>query len=276
MTQTARRMVPGARAARRTVSVLECGRLAQRIVAEQTQGIVCAVFRRSCYLDFAGGRVLCVGERALGRGPLNVLVDAFQPPRLDDVLGLRADAAAVWRPATRPSRPSQAALSALCAAASACVPAEGLGRLICRGSSPLIEHVRPALVALERWQAGGTLTAEVTTLLGLGPGLTPSGDDYLGGMLIGLRLFGRAADAEVLWAWLAPRVSAGTSRISAAHLAAAAEGEAHETLHACIDALAEGLSHGWPARLAALASIGHCSGWDGLAGVIAAAERVAV
>jgi len=276
MSQTALGVVSAAGSTRRTVSVLECGRLAHRTLAEQTEGIVCAVFRRSGYLEFPGRRVLCVGERALGRGPLNVLVDAFEPPRLGDVLGLRTVGATVWRPSSGAARPSRAALQALRAAARESVPAEGLGRLVCRGSSPLIEHVRPALVALERWQAGGALAAEVATLLGLGPGLTPSGDDYLGGMLMGLRLFGRAADAEVLWAWLAPRLAAGTSLISAAHLAAAAEGEAHEALHACIDALAGGALRAWPARLASLASIGHCSGWDGLAGVIAAAERASV
>jgi len=276
MGQTAVGVLPGTRSTARTVSVLECGRLAQRIIAEQTQGIVCAVFRRSCYLEFADRRVLCVGERALGRGPLNVLVDAFQPPRLGAVLGLNVAAAAVWRPLIRQVRPSQTALEALRAAARECVPAEGLGRLVCRDTSPLIEHVHPALRALERWQAGGALTAEVATLLGLGPGLTPSGDDYLGGALIGLRLFGCAERADALWAWLAPRASAGTSFISAAHLAAAAEGEAHEALYACIEGLAEDAPGEWPARLEWLASIGHCSGWDGLAGVMAVAERVAV
>jgi len=259
------------------IPVLECGRIARATLAASADGVVCAVFRRSCYLEFAHGRTVCVGDHALGRGPLNVHVGRFAPPRLGEALGLRADAAAVWQPSTRQLRPRRMALEALRAAARRRVPAEGLGGLVCGVSGALITHARPALTALDRWQAGGTLSGEAEMLLGLGPGLTPSGDDYLGGLLIGLRAFGRPAQADALWAWLGPRASLHTSMISAAHLAAAAEGEAHESLHACVEALDEECAiDGWPARLDWLASVGHCSGWDGLAGVIAAAEGVAV
>jgi len=263
--------VPSAR-----IPVLECGRIARDTLATGADGVVCATFRRSCYLEFAGRRTICVGERALGRGPLNVRIDAFEPPGLGEVLGLSADDAAVWQPPIRLARPRRAALEALRAAAHTRIPTDGLGGLVCGVSGPLIEHARPALTALERWQAGGVLSRDVEMLLGLGPGLTPSGDDYLGGVLVALHLFGRTADADALWAWLGPRLPARTSLISAAHLAAAAEGEAHEALHASLDALSEGLTTGWHARLEWLAAVGHCSGWDGLAGAMAVAQRVAV
>jgi hypothetical protein len=256
--------------------VVEWGRAAHDIVFDQTVGVVCAVFQRSCYLEFSGRRVICVGERVLGRGPLNALVARFEPPLLGAEVQLRAHGATVWRPSTRSARPQRAALEALRAAARERVPREGLGGLVSADSTPLIENARPAFGALARWLEGGALGAEAEMLLGLGPGLTPSGDDYLGGVLVALRVYGRAADADALWRWLGPRLPARTSMISAAHLAAAAEGEAHEALHACIEALAEDSPGEWPARLEWLASIGHCSGWDGLAGVMAVAERVAV
>ena len=44
------------------------------------EGEVCAVFRRSCYLRFAGERYACVGDASLGRGPLNALVDELRLP----------------------------------------------------------------------------------------------------------------------------------------------------------------------------------------------------
>jgi hypothetical protein len=255
--------------------IRECGRIAHRILAAAPAGSVCAVFRRSCYLEFVGGQVVCVGDRSLGRGPLNAQVDRFQPLRLGDSVALRLDGAKLWRPTTRLARVDGAALRALRAAAHTHVPAEGFGGLLFERSSPLIEHARPALAALERWLSGEVLDRDAETLLGLGPGLTPSGDDYLGGMMIALRTFGRRADADALWAWLALRAPSRTSKISVAHLAAAAEGEAHESLHACLEALGAGVTAGWPARLDRLASVGHCSGWDGLAGVLAVAQRVA-
>jgi hypothetical protein len=255
--------------------ILECGRIAHRILAGSTVGSVCAVFRRSCYLEFVGGQVVCVGDRSLGRGPLNARVDRFQPPRLGEVLALRVDGAKLWQPTTRQATVERAALLALCAAARTRVPAEGFGGLLFGRSSPLIEHARVALAALERWLSGAVLDRDAETLLGLGPGLTPSGDDYLGGMMIALRTVGRGAEADTLWAWLAPRAPARTSKISMALLAAAAEGEAHESLHACLEALGAGVTAGWPERLDRLASLGHCSGWDGLAGVLAVAQRVA-
>ena len=57
-------------------------------------------------------------------------------------------------------------------------------------------HAQPALDALERWLVGNALGKEAEQLIGLGPGLTPSGDDYFGGMLVALRLTGRGVQAD--------------------------------------------------------------------------------
>jgi len=255
--------------------ILECGRIAHRILAGSPVGIVCAVFRRSCYLEFVGGRIVCVGDRSLGRGPLNAQVGRFFPPRVGDVLALRVEGAKLWRPMKQNARVARASLLALRAAARERIPAEGLGGLVCGSSSPLIEHASAALAALDGWLGRERPGPDAEMLLGLGPGLTPSGDDYLGGVMIALRAFGRALDADAMWAWLEPRAPARTSRISLAHLAAAGEGEAHESLHACLEALGEGATAGWADRLERLAAVGHCSGWDGLAGVLAVAQRVA-
>jgi hypothetical protein len=140
------------------------------------------------------------------------------------------------------------------------IPAEGLGGLVIGAHNALSGHAQPALDALERWLVGNALADEAQQLIGLGPGLTPSGDDYLGGMLVALRLTGRSMQAEGLWRWLQPRLKARTSAISAAHLAAAAAGEAHEALHRVL---------GGDPDLEGLDGVGHCSGWDALAGAVA-------
>jgi hypothetical protein len=161
-------------------------------------------------------------------------------------------------------------LQALRAAARGRAPREGLGGLVLDAHNSLSGHAQPALEALERWLVGNALDDEAQALVGLGPGLTPSGDDYLGGVLIALNQLGRARQAQTLARWLEPRL-ARTSAISAAHLTAAAAGEGHEALHACLQALYAPAAD-WPLLLDALGAVGHTSGWDSLAGIVAVAK----
>jgi hypothetical protein len=236
--------------------------------AAQGEGEVRAVFRRSCYVRF-GERYVCVGDRSLGRGPINALVDDFQAPAIGERLALSVAAAEVWAPAPLPATASPEPWR-LREAARGRVPGEGLGGLVVDAHNVLSGHAQPALEAIDRFLVGHTLDDDAQSLIGLGPGLTPSGDDYLGGVLIALHQFGRKPQAQSLWRWLRPRLGR-TSDISAAHLAAAAAGEGHEALHRCIEALCL-LAPDWAGALAALDAVGHCSGWDSLAGVAAVAK----
>src|SRR4051812_36491582 len=236
--------------------------------AAQGEGEVRAVFRRSCYVRF-GTRCVCVGDASLGRGPLNALVQDFHAPAIGQRVSLSLGDAQRWTP---PPLAADATpdLRALREAARARVPAEGLGGLVIDAHNVLTGHAQPALEAVDRFLVGHTLDDEAQTLIGLGPGLTPSGDDYLGGVLIALSQLGRQSQAQSLSRWLKPRL-ARTSDISAAPLEAAAAGEGHEALHRCLAALCT-LAPDWPGALAALDAVGHCSGWDSLAGVVAVAR----
>lgn len=230
------------------------GRFAREALA-QGPGEVCAVFRRSFYLRCPRERYACVGDASLGRGPLNALVDDLRMPALGARVEISVEQASLWQAAL----PKSMDLMGLVQASIGHIPAEGLGCLIAESHNALSVHAQPALEALERWLRGNALEAEAQALIGLGPGLTPSGDDYLGGMLVALHALGREAQARGLWRWLQPRLSR-TSAISGAHLEAAAAGEAHEALH---DAL------GNPSLVEKLKTVGHCSGWDALAGAAA-------
>ena len=244
------------------------GRYAQQAAAGG-EGEVRAVFRRSVYLCFPGERYACVGDPTLGCGPLNALVPDFRLPPLGARITLDIAGARLWAPA--PLSPgAEPDLRALQAAARSRVPREGLGCLVVDAHNSLSGHAQPALDAIERWLVGNALDDEAQTLIGLGPGLTPSGDDYLGGVLIALHQLGRDAQARGLWRWLEPRLGR-TSAISGAHLAAAATGEGHEALHACLWALYSADAD-WPQLLTALDGVGHCSGWDSLAGMVAVAK----
>jgi hypothetical protein len=227
------------------------GRFA-REAAAAGEGEVCAVFRRSFYALFPGGRYACIGEPSLGRGPLNALVLSIEIPSLGEKISLQAENS--WLPPVQRGIPDVAAIRA-----AARAPEDGLGGLVTGRHNALTEHAQPALEAVERWLGGHTLAQEAERLVGLGPGLTPSGDDYLGGVMVALRMDERGAQADALWRWLEPRLAERTSAISAAHLAAAAQGEAHEALHAVLAG----------ADPALLDGVGHCSGWDALAGALA-------
>jgi Protein of unknown function (DUF2877) len=250
----------------RRITARIAGRFARQTLSAG-EGEVCAVFRRSFYLRVPGERYACIGDASLGKGPLNALVWEFSPPRLGERISIALDGAESWSPLPLSSVPATGG-EALGRAAAGRIRDEGLGCLIVGSSNALSVHAQPAIEALDAWLAGNTLSKEAEGLIGLGPGLTPSGDDYLAGMLVALRAFGRPAQADSLWRWLAPRLPGRTGAISAAHLEAASAGEVHEALHACLENLAGG-NDGWDEALERIDSVGHCSGWDGLAGAVA-------
>lgn len=113
---------------------------------------------------------------------------------------------------------------------------------------------------------GGSLTALVRRLVGAGPGLTPSGDDVLCGVLLGLRLLGRARDLPRLWDAVAPRLSA-TTTLSAALLTEAVQGYAVPPLIDLGEALVADDAGGVAAAAARVLAVGHTSGAELLAGL---------
>ena len=237
--------------------VERAGRFAREAL-QAGEGEVCAVFRRSFYVRCPGERYACIGDASLGNGPLNAIVRELSLPRTGERVLASPEGVEPWQPpAPVPGQPN---LELLKIAAGRRIPSEGLGCLVLGKHNALSGHAQPALDALDRWLVGNAIGAEAGELIGLGPGLTPSGDDYFGGMLVALRSSGRAMQAEGLWRWLKPRLKERTSAISAAHLSAAAAGEAHEALHRVLNGELD---------VDALDAVGHTSGWDALAGAVA-------
>ncbi|GAA2204321.1 hypothetical protein GCM10009850_002990 [Nonomuraea monospora] len=115
------------------------------------------------------------------------------------------------------------------------------------------------------WLLGAVTAAE--QLVGLGPGLTPSGDDVLAGLLVTLRRLGAAASCErAVWLadWLAAAVTfdarTRTTPISATLLHCAARGEASPEVTGVLRGVA-GRQPLEPA-LRRLHRLGHTSGAD--------------
>lgn len=117
------------------------------------------------------------------------------------------------------------------------------------------------------------LEAAALRVLGLGPGLTPSGDDFLGGLGFGLH---HAAPAGWAGAWplvaqrLAATATQRTHVISAALLADLLAGRGYSVLHDLLQALQRGERAAIEARALALLSLGASSGADLLAGLLLA------
>jgi Protein of unknown function (DUF2877) len=140
----------------------------------------------------------------------------------------------------------------------------------------LDNHVAPAALAASC--AAGDLAGAVEVaehLVGLGPGLTPSGDDVLAGLLLALRLLGGAIRGGTRAVWLADWLSAAitsdasnrTTSLSATLLHCAARGQAATEVGAVLRGFA-GQEPVAPAVTRLLAT-GHTSGADLAAGLAA-------
>jgi hypothetical protein len=139
-----------------------------------------------------------------------------------------------------------------------------------------VPWTEPARVLTRRLGSGQDLSSAVAALVGAGPGLTPSGDDVLCGVLLGLRLHGPASAALVprLWRQIERRLPATTS-ISAALLTEAAQGYAVPAVVRLTEAML-GADKALVAHAAGeVLTIGHSSGSDLLGGLLGSLEALA-
>jgi hypothetical protein len=239
---------------------------------------VLARLRGSSYLT-VDGETVWLGDPGAVLHPRAILASPPHPEH--DVVRVEAGALVPWRPAVP-------ALQGLTAAELArrwrTLPVASLGApggfgvlLIGRPLAFPLGGAGVAAAALARARArddAACAADAALALLGVGGGLTPSGDDYVGGALFARALVGAArADAAAVWRAAADRVVAAaaacTHPISAALLADLAAGHSWAPLHELIAALAAGPSGDVQAPARRLVTLGHTSGWDMLAGVAA-------
>lgn len=252
----------------------------------RTSGVarVLAALSESIYLT-AGDTIVWLGRSDAPLHPRAML--AREPLAASgDVVTIDGGAARRWAPPT-----TTGSASSLVAGARTLVrrigdlgTPDGFGALLAGATPPFpLDGAAPRADALRRACASDDPRAAVeaaTALLGLGPGLTPSGDDYVGGAFFARAQLARlgACDGRA-WAGAAAevltRAGARTHPISVALLGDMLEGHGHAPLHELGSALAEGADLD-VARDAArrLARIGHSSGWDMLAGFVAGAVGV--
>ena len=279
-----------------TVRVAVAGRHAARCLARLARrpGAVFAAFERSVYLcEEAAEPLVCLGPMSIGAGPVNALApdwptlrfqagDRVSPTgtgcRLADGLIVETGAALLYAPPAGPISVPRAAFDRLADKAARYARTDGLAPLVARGravSSPLLDRAAPGIDALAAWLESGAAAAPpnagIERLLGLGPGLTPSGDDFLGGMMIALRAAGRGRGRR------SPGRRGHGARAPGHRpdqpFAPRRRGRrrgARRPLHETLAALDRGDDTALDAGLAAIDQIGHSSGWDALAGAVSA------
>ena len=236
----------------RTFEADTIGLLAARAFAGSDAASVLARFERSFYLN-VGDTLVTIGDEGLHDGPLNIRTATRLGADLANVLDIetgqrwtlspnrlsRSDGLAIdltkakrWRPEPSPANPDPVqmaeGLSHLrCLLHARELPEEGLIRLTL-GSPPRTATERAAAPILKALTSD---PAAAIQLLGLGPGLTPSGDDLLVGLLITLRHVGTRAAPDRSAQSLLTAAGGRTTPISQAHLQAAASGYGAAPLH---------------------------------------------
>ena len=265
------------------------GAPALRLLRSEVPLRLAAVFERSFYLE-SGGAFACLGASRIGLGPLNAVLDAPEDTNwpasgltletrclrashaihLGPRFVLSLEEASLWHPEAPPARPDPAAVARVLqdvqdVCARHCALHDlAVGRTGMAGAGRWLAAVLAGAPAGE-----GDDMSWVQALIGLGPGLTPSGDDFIGGILIALHVLGHTVPARLLAKTALAAAAPGTTAISAAHLAAAGEGQGSAALHALLNDVLCGRHMDLETRLAAVGRIGHTSGWDTLAGSLA-------
>jgi hypothetical protein len=105
-------------------------------------------------------------------------------------------------------------------------------------------------------------------LAGLGGGLTPAGDDFIVGILLGLRSIPSPESLSSIYESILNIAIPRTNALSAAWLQAAAKGNIHELWHQFFDALVFGSTSELQIGARRILAVGHSSGADALAGFV--------
>ena len=283
--------------------LLVCSIDAEFMTALQASGFkarVHSVFDRVINLERASGELVTLAARGMDNAPLTAIVDIpnfaaagiavddavaaiDQALHVGDRLVLNFAAAPVWRARLPSYAPAPSRLPGQLAAARRYLVQQGVRG----GMSPqagaegaFASEVAVALEQRSAWLLDALLHSRPTeacrhavSMLGLGPGLTPSGDDFLVGLFAVLNLTGSPCQG---WldggALLLLHAEHATNAISRAALTAAAAGRVRESIAALIDALLHGTPTTLVQPLRRVLVIGATSGADMVAGVLAGLE----
>lgn len=270
------------------------------------------MYTNSCYVRFPKDQLVCVGGLSMDDGPITIRA-VFPTGRSMDALGIKprlmvgrtldgvqlgesvfldTSDAILWNPPKIKNCAElfviERRINSLVGRLETLAPNAGLAplvrypSLITKGETLLSEGqlVRIAscgvtqLVRGIRSGNGLAIHAGIGSLVGLGPGLTPSGDDLLAGMMIGMWVM---AENSLHLRKILPFVErtihhfakSQTTAVSAALLGHAAAGVGSSSVHRFVQTLIEVDDSLDSLEIAKrISNFGHTSGWDCLAGLL--------
>ncbi|BCV22684.1 DUF2877 domain-containing protein [Moorella sp. Hama-1] len=268
---------------------------------------VISVSKRSFYCQAQDG-LICVGDRSIGQGPINVLLedsawralrrrvmsggyvdfnkaricdeksvllleDRIYAERISPTLNIDLecmDFASLWSFMSTFGKGPMLYITNF-NVTGACDPLE---RVIAQRGKRGLDLLR-ASWGQGDWQS--CASEAVKTLLGLGPGLTPSGDDLLVGYMSGLELIAtknsRARDIKKILQSVMLSCLAMTNEISQAHIKWACAGYYMEPLTILLTEIAEGRKGNIYTTIKKLLVRGASSGTDTTMGLLWALEN---
>lgn len=283
------------------IIVTEIGMIAHTKLAQAEEASVMGITSRGLFLLLSSGWVLFLSPDVY-RGPLTLnystglddfsFLTSGMPARVyadhiaiqDQGLTIHTRQASTWQAPPRPTVALPASqrklkLALVARTMLAEQPASDFGVLI-----PVIlgfEEINPAqgnpaylpVKLLQQALREGQLAAIsdcLESILGLGAGLTPSGDDLTAGMLLALTRWGHILapnlDINALAQDVVQRAYRKTTTLSANLIECASHGQANERLILALDGILSGLPDA-PTCADYLAGWGHTSGLDTLAGM---------
>ena len=222
---------------------------------------VMASFEKAAYLSH-GSEIIVVTSRQVPPGPLHVTVDAdrvfakdgavltFEKGHLE--LGSQSvtlTSADLWTGVLPdPDRLTAQRVTTI----------NALAPVASQSALAAAPYSRLANEGME-WLQQGDFDGIARSIVGLGPGFTPAGDDALAGLLVTAVASGRLAPGE--WV-IDPETAGRTSLMSLAFVRCAAAGQAIAPVHDVLIAGAAGEATACRAACAELASVGGTSGAD--------------
>jgi hypothetical protein len=238
------------------------------VLAAPGRGRVVAWFPRACYLEGPGGLLAAVVPE-VHDGPVHLVLDRALPRVDPDVAVVVADGSVRLPGCTIATEGAATWIGELPDPASVRAAADTIVAVAdeVASASLLPPSGRRARALVER----GELEAASEGLAGLGPGLTPSGDDVVGGVLFARRALAGPVEEPRL---VAIADSLRTNEVARAFARWAARGQVLSPVHRLLEAAVRGDRAAARAAGRALGTVGESSGADfalGLGWAIAAA-----
>lgn len=263
------------------ISALSIARPVQTMLAGRSFfGRFLGLFERACNLIDAEGRIIALTLPGVGNGPFTIVIEGqpglfnrFPPGQAVQANEKRLSVAdwqislqraKIWEPRIQiPKSPPGTAPLIDAVKSYLDWPSLSEETMI---ATRMAQQARQAVMQLNQALAQPAnremIVETVSRLAGLGPGLTPAGDDYLIGVMAALWLTGRREHLPLITESAIPK----TTALSRAFLKAAANGEFIEPWHHLVEAWLQDDRQTLATAVDNIAQFGASSGSDALGG----------